>query len=105
MSSEATQLSASVADSVERISNGSRLRQRTTVLSIASSSSTHTTTGFLFAMASLTKTSAREPAPPAAAIGDALDLVESDEQRAHAREPRLRGLLQAVSYTHLTLPT
>src|ERR1044071_3005690 len=94
MSSEATQLSASVADKVERISNGSRLRQRTTVLSIASSSSTHTTTGFLFAMASL-RTSARQPAPPAAAIGDPLDLVECDEQCTHSGEPRLRGLLQA----------
>src|SRR5215470_17913761 len=92
MSSEAIQLSASVADSVERTSSGSRLRQRTTVLSIASSSSTHTTTGFLLAIGA---TSARQPSPPAAAIGDPLDLVQRDEQRAHAGEPRLRGLLQA----------
>src|ERR1041384_3219134 len=95
MSSAALQPSASLADSVERISKCSRLRQRTTVLSMASSSSTQTITGSLFAMA---LPSARQPAPPAAAIGDALDLVERDQQGAHPGEPGLRSLLEACRY-------
>src|SRR5262245_56004552 len=95
MSSAAIQPSASLADSVDRISNGSRLRQRTTVLSMASSSSTQTITGSLFAMA---LPSARQPAPPAAAIGDPLDLVERDQECAHAREPGLRSLLETCRY-------
>src|ERR1041384_5588507 len=92
MSSAALQPSASLADSVERISKCSRLRQRTTVLSMASSSSTQKITGGLFAISS---PSARQPAPPAAAIGDPLDLVERDQQRPHAGEPSLWRLLQA----------
>src|SRR5262249_27993506 len=92
MSSEAIQLSASLADSVARITNGSRLRQRTTVLSIASSSSTNTLTGFLWPMA---PASPGHPAPPAPAIRDPLDLVECDQEGTHPGEPRLRRLLQA----------
>src|SRR5262245_59161326 len=78
------------------MSNGSRLRQRTTVLSIASSSSTQTITGFLLAMTRFP--SARQPAPPAAAIGDPFDLVEGDQQCAHARKPCLRRLLETCRH-------
>src|SRR5262245_44450863 len=42
--------------------------------------------------------SARQPAPPAAPVGDALDLVERDQQCAHARKPGLRRLLEACRY-------
>src|SRR6185503_4421825 len=52
-------------------------------------------TGSLFAMG---LPSARQPAPPSAAIGDPLDLVERDQQCAHAREPGLRGLLETCCY-------